>query len=255
MMRFLLACLLALCAAAAHATDTGIGIVSIHGKWGRPPGPLASYLDRSGYRVSSPNMPWSGSRLYDADYDAAIEQLHQEVERLRKDGARKVVLIGHSFGANGAIAYLTRYQDADAIVLLAPGHVAEGMYRGGKTRAAVEQARQLIADNHADERLSFVDPNSGNRSRNLSTTASIFLSYFEPSGLANMPRSAGLIPGSVPVLCVMSAEDGIFRLGRGYVFDKFKPNDKSVYLETQASHLSTPEASTADVLRFLQTLD
>jgi len=253
-MRFLLACLLSLCAI-AHAADTGIGIVSIHGKWGRPPGPLASYLDRSGYRVTSPNMPWSGSRLYDADYDAAIEQLHQEVLRLRQDGARKVVLIGHSFGANGAIAYMTRYQDADAIVLLAPGHVAEGMYRGGRTRATVEQARQLVADNHADERLSFIDPNSGNRSRGMSTTAKIYLSYFDPDGLANMPKSAGLIPVSIPVLCVMSAEDSIFRLGHSYVFDKFKPNDKSVYIESQASHLATPDASTADVMRFLQSLD
>lgn len=254
-MRTLLACLLLLCAAVAHATDTGIGIVSIHGKWGRPPGPLAGYLERSGYRVRSPEMPWSGGRNYDADYESAMEQLHQEVLRLRNDGARKVVLIGHSFGANGAIAYLTRFQDADALVLLAPGQVVEGMYRGGKTRAAVDQARQMVADSKGDERLTFIDPNSGDRSRAMSAQTRVFLSYFDPAGLANMPKSASRIPVSVPVLCVMSADDRIFRLGPRYVFDKFKPNDKSVYVETQASHIATPEASTEDVLRFLRSLD
>src|SRR4051794_14024722 len=73
--------LLALCSAALAAPqDTGI--VLMHGKWGAPRSlqPLARTLEGRGYRVVLPEMAWSGRRLYDIDYPAALREVEHEVQ-------------------------------------------------------------------------------------------------------------------------------------------------------------------------------
>lgn len=55
---------------AAAAAD-GLGTVLLHGKGGSPSGyihELASVLQSKGYLVSTPTMPWSQNRIYDASF-------------------------------------------------------------------------------------------------------------------------------------------------------------------------------------------
>jgi hypothetical protein len=53
----------------------GVGVVSLHGKWGSPPGPIASQLERSGAKVVSVEMPWSSKRQYDVTYEQALGEV------------------------------------------------------------------------------------------------------------------------------------------------------------------------------------
>ena len=229
----------------------GIGVVTLHGKWGSPPGPIAAQLERSGVTVVSVEMPWSAKRQYDVTYEQALGEVKTEVDKLRQLGLKKVVIVGHSFGANAALAYMKVHGDVDGLILFAPGHVPEIWYPKNKGTGSVNQARESVKSGKPEALVSFPDFNTGNRSKEFSRRADIVLSYMDPEGLGNMPLSASKITKAVPVLCVMSTED---RRGRNYIFDRLPQSEKSRYLETSASHIGTPEAHVGEALEFLKTL-
>ena len=98
---------LSLLSAAAWAQPSATGVILMHGKWGTPDKgiqPIELELRGAGFRVVSPEMPWSDRRAYDASFDDVMAQLDGEVAKLRAAGARKIVIGGQSFGANIALA-------------------------------------------------------------------------------------------------------------------------------------------------------
>ena len=66
----------------------------MHGKWGSPQSmvPLARDLESRGYLVSNAEMAWSGRRLYDVDYPAALKEIEQQVRRLRANGVQSFLI-------------------------------------------------------------------------------------------------------------------------------------------------------------------
>lgn len=238
--------------AAEPPAHKDVALILMHGKWGRPPGPLANYFEREGYAVVSPEMPWSGSRLYDAPYRAGLEEVRREVARLRAAGARKVIVGGESFGANGALAYQAVHGDADALIVLAPGHSPGGWYRSGLTREAVDRAAALAAEGRRDERISFTDYNQDRR-RQLSVTVDAFLSFFSPSGLGNMNATAKGIRQAVPVLVVNSTNE-VRSQGRSFIFDALPTHPRSVYFESAQDHGGAAEGSRDEVRRFVDSV-
>lgn len=238
--------------AAEPPAHKDIALILMHGKWGRPPGPLARYFEREGYTVVSPEMPWSGGRLYGTSYRAGLEEVHREVARLRAAGAKKVIVGGESFGANGALAYQAVHGDADALIVLAPGHMPGGWYRSGLTREAVDRAAAMAREGKRDERTSFTDYNQ-DRQRPLSTTVDAFLSFFSPSGLANMNASAKGIKQALPVLVVNSSNE-VKSQGRSFIFEALPAHPKSVYLESAQDHGGAAEGSRNDAQRFVDSV-
>ena len=228
-----------------------VGIILMHGKWGVPPGPLAGKFSDDGFRVVSPVMPWSRLKNYDTSYEQEVEDLHSQVQKLREDGAKIVILGGHSFGANSVLAYLSKYQDVDGAMMFAPGHTPELFYESGLSTNAVDEARSLKAQGKAGDSFSFTDYNQDRR-RQLTTTVGIYLSYFDPNSLANMPQSASLVTKSIPVLCVMSINEQA--LGKDYIYLKLLANPLSVYIESPASHMEAPEASINDATAFVTSI-
>src|SRR3954465_10877780 len=85
------------------------GVVIMHGKWGgagdKAMAPLAAALRAAGFLVDQPEMPWSGTRLYDRDYDAAMDEIDAAVARLKARNAQKIVVSGQSLGGNAALRY------------------------------------------------------------------------------------------------------------------------------------------------------
>lgn len=228
-----------------------VGLILMHGKWGAPPGPLANNLEDQGYKVVSPTMSWSHLRNYDVSYDDEVEELHKQIQALRNSGAKIVILGGHSFGANGVLAYLSKYQDVDAAMIFAPGHAPERFYHGGLTKDAVDSARVLETQGKSSESFNFTDYNQA-RTKQMESTVAIYLSYYDPNSLANMPKSASSVQKSIPVLCVMSSAEQF--LGRDYIFNKLPANPASVYIESPASHMGAPEASINDVMAFVKSI-
>ena len=136
-----------------------------------------------GFKVITPVMPWGLKRMYDADYPTALSEIEASVEILRKKGAKRIIVAGHSFGANASIAYAASGREVDGVIAIAPGHCPDLDNFG----ASVAKARQMIAKGKAEETASF-DDNPQGQHRTISTTAKIYLSFFDPDGLGPCQR-------------------------------------------------------------------
>jgi acetyl esterase/lipase len=237
----------------AQSTESEVGIVLMHGKWGGPTAPpvqaLATALRARGFKVVTPSMPWSGRRMYDVDYPAALSEVEAATKTLRENGAKRIIVAGHSFGANASIAYAASGRDMDGVMAIAPGHVPDLLNFG----ASVARARRMIADGKADETGPFDDSNQG-QNRTINTTARIYLSFFDPEGMAAMPKSASAISKPVPFLWVVGTQDGIIRHGESYVFSKVPKHASNKYLVVGADHRGTPEVAATQIIEWIMSL-
>jgi pimeloyl-ACP methyl ester carboxylesterase len=253
----ILLALAALCAAAPGETADlrGVGVVYLHGKggWaGALDGGILSALAGEGALVATPEMPWSMKRKYGATYEQAMAEIDAAAAGLKAQGATRIVVIGHSLGANAAIGYAARHPNLAAVVALAPGHLPEAEGLRSHTREAVAEAKQLIAAGQGDVPRSFPDLAQGIP---LTTTATpkVYLSMFDPDGPAVIPKNAEAM-GPVPLLWVVGTLDPIARRGPDYAFKFGAKNPKSRYIELFAGHLTTPLAARLQVVEWINSL-
>jgi pimeloyl-ACP methyl ester carboxylesterase len=231
------------------------GIVLIHGKGGTPTTGIEGLheaLKRQGALVEAPEMPWSARRIYDATYDQAMTEIDAAVERLKKAGAQKIAVIGHSLGANAAIGYGARRKGLNGVVALAPGHLPEAWALRARTSSAIANAKKMIAEGKGNVRTSFPDLAQGIPFR-ISATPEVYLSMFDPDGPAVMPKNAAAMD-DVPLLWIVGIADPMVLHGKDYVYGRGVRHPKSKYLVTASMHLSTPFQSRGDIISWLKGL-
>lgn len=243
-------------AAPTHAATDDCVVILMHGKWGNP-----QYVSGFG-RLLAPacdyesiEMPWSQRRNYDAPYLEAVDEIARIVAAKRAKGIRRVLLGGHSFGANATLAYMAERGDVDGILAVGPGHVPATFYHRGLTRDSVETARKLIASGQGDDKSWFDDVNQGQR-KSIRTSASIYFSYFDPVGIADMPSSALRFKQTVPFLWLIGSADGLQAAGPNYAFSKAPPHPKSRYAVINADHVGVLDGNGASLAReWIEALD
>jgi esterase/lipase len=134
---------------AQHSSLHEIGIVLLHGKGGKPGSlaGLANKLQSEGMKVVIPTMAWSGHGgepdEYGLTYENALQDIEGSIQNFKSRGLSKIVLAGHSLGANAAIAFGTN-PNLYAIIALAPGHFPERMH-GPDIQNKLDEARMKIA--------------------------------------------------------------------------------------------------------------
>jgi pimeloyl-ACP methyl ester carboxylesterase len=247
--------LLALLAAPAAAAGLkGVGVVFLHGKgvWsGAFDGGIPAALQAEGAVAVSPEMSWSFARIYDATYDEAMREIDAAVAGLKGRGATRIVVIGHSLGANAAVGYAARRRGIAAVVAISPGHLPETEEMRTRTASAVAEARALAA---AGEKSRHVWPD---RIQGIPTLAAaspaVYLSMFDPDGPAVIPRNAAALHG-VPLLWVVGQSDPVFARGRDYAFSRAPRNPKSRYIEVLAGHLGAPSVARSQVVEWVKSL-
>ncbi len=233
----------------------GFGIVYLHGKGAWPGalnGGILGSLEDEGALVATPEMPWSFHRRYAATYEQAMAEIDTAVADLKAKGAKRIVIIGHSLGANAAIGYAARHRDLAGVVALAPGHLPESEEMRSFVGDAVARAKQLIAAGQGNVPQSFPDIAQGIP---LTATATplVYLSMFDPDGPAVIPKNAAAM-GPIPLLWVAGKLDPIDRRGPEYAFDAGAKNPKSKYIEVFAGHLTTPLAARKQVVDWINSL-
>ena len=256
-MRRLLAGLVTLAAVigmAAPASAQTIGVVLMHGNTDSPSGTialLAAAIEGAGYLVERPEMCWSHRRMRDRPFLECLAELDAPIARLTGRGARAVVVAGMSQGGAGALAFGTRRSGLAGIIGLAPNGAPErlvGLFP--QIAESVAQARAMVAAGHGDERASFTDMNiRGPFSVN--TTAAIYLSFFEPTGPANMLDNISRL--REPVLSVAGTADRS-QLGPGDAFSRAPANPLNRYVTVVPDHLGTPSVAREAVLTWLREL-
>lgn len=225
------------------------GIVLLHGKWDRPDGalaPLAEALRRAGLEVVQPCCTWAPCRLYDRSFADALAEAAGEIGRLRAHGCERVILGGHSLGANAALACAADGAAVDALLMLAPGHFPDRLFASGETREALARARSAPCG----QRIRLPDFSQGRR-RLLRVESSIWLSFFDPEGRAVMQRSARELATACAVMWVVSRQDAAPASGPGHAFDLLPVHPQNAFVEFDCSHAETPHASITDVLGWI----
>ena len=246
---------LSFAATAQTANLHGVGVIYLHGKgaWpGAADGGILSTLAEEGALVATPEMPWSFKRKYGATYEQAMAEIDAAAAGLKAKGATRIVVMGHSLGANAAIGYAARHPDLAAVVALAPGHLPEAEGLRSHTKEAIAEAKQLVAAGQGDVPRRFPDMAQGIP---LTATATplVYLSMFDPDGPAVIPKNAEAM-GPVPLLWVVGTLDPIARRGPDYAFKYGAKNPKSRYIEVFAGHLTTPLAARGQVVEWINSL-
>lgn len=240
-------------AAAAQPAPSATGIVVMHGKGGSPDRlvkALSDGLQAKGFQVASLEMPWSGKRNYDVDVTRADQEVSAALAELRKKGATKLFVAGHSQGAVYALHYASKHP-IDGLVIIAPGgNVATAFYQG-KVGASVSRARSLVGAGKGDERGEFDEFESGKGNWAVRTTAAIYLSWFDPDGAMNQDRSARTLPKSLPVLHVAPRSDypALLR-SKQELFDALPDHPLKRLYEPNTDHRGAPATSVEEIIRW-----
>ena len=230
------------------------GIILMHGKAGSPEHlrNLAADLTHAGYLVVTPEMPWSKARGYDETLQEAHGDIGNLIAGLKKQGAARIVIAGHSMGANMAMGYAATHGDVAAVMAIGPGQTVESENFRKALGESVARARTMIAEGKGATRVTFADLHLA-KIVTAETTAPIYLSYFDPEGLANMPEMAKRI--GVPLLWVVGTLDkNMLDRGRAYAFDHVPANPLNRYAEVHADHMGTPDAASPMILEWLEML-
>ena len=237
----------------APAFAQTIGIVLLHGKTGSPDtviNQLAIALQGAGYLVDTPEMCWSRRRIYDRPFLDCLTEIDSAIGLLKGRGAGRIVVAGMSQGGDAALAYGARRANLSGIIALAPAAAPERQVGLGDIAQNVAQARALVAAGRGDETASFVDRNSSGPF-SVRTTATIYLSYLDPQGPANMLDSVRKL--HAPLLWVAGSADPS-QTGANAEFNQAPANPLNRFVMVASAHLGTPNAAREAVLAWLLEL-
>src|SRR6202043_1294325 len=190
-MRRLLAGLVTLAAVigmAAPVSAQTVGVVLMHGNTDSPDGTIAllgAAIEGAGYLVERPEMCWSYRRRRDRPLLDCLAELEEPIARLAGRGVHAIVVAGMSVGGAAALAFGARRSGLAGVIGLAANGSPERLVRlFPQIAESVTQARAMVAAGRGDERYSFIDSNIRGPFP-VSTTAAIYLSFFDPTGPAN----------------------------------------------------------------------
>jgi pimeloyl-ACP methyl ester carboxylesterase len=247
------------CQPSGHAPST-TGIVLLHGGLdgeGNWLAPLKKKLLAAGFRVTSPEMPWSERREYDRSYQQALDQVAAEVKGLEQRGAARVVVGGHSFGANAALGYAAWRGGVAGVAVIAPGQMPDLPALQEIVGQSVAKARQMVAAGNGGKKDFFKDFLQWHgKLDGAYTTAANYLSYFDPDGDAVFPKNAARLNPQIPLLWVDPAKNDntAILVSKAYAFDKAPRNPLSRYILSPSGHLDTPAVSADLVVAWLKCL-
>jgi pimeloyl-ACP methyl ester carboxylesterase len=230
-----------------------IGMVLMHGKGAetRAISALGAALESAGVLVEMPLMPWSRDRIYDKGYEESMAEIDTYVARLRKKGAKRIIVGGHSLGANAALGYGARRDGLSGVVLLAYGHVPGKAGFARKLSKSTDRARKLIAAGKGEETASFQDSNQS-RGGSVTSSANDLFSWFDPNGPAVIDTNAPKVKPNTPVLCIDGSDDRWNRCDE--IMELVPTHAKNKEEMVDADHVDTPDASVKTVSEWLRGL-
>lgn len=238
--------------------EESIGIVLMHGKNGTskprsPIGLLASFLEDKGILVAIPDMPWSRSRMLEKSYEDSMSEIDEAVNELKDSGATRIVVGGHSMGANAALGYGARREGLAGIVAIAPGHIPESDDFQSNIGNDWKRAKKMVDEGKGDEAVEFNDRNQGQNSQ-IDASAATYLSWFDPDGPAVMPKNASTLKPGTALLWIIGENDRMNDKGEEYAFNKAPSNGNNAYIVVPGGHKATPKKGKKKILNWLRNL-
>jgi len=217
-------------------------------------GLLTIDLYEEGYLVESPICAWSKIKKYSLPVDEALQDcISPRIDRLKNKGAKKIVVLGKSLGANMAIRAGVVIDGIDAIIAMAPGHRPEKPFIMKKHSADVEHARGKVKNGKGEEFFNYMDNNQG-KEKSLEVRAANFLSWFDPNGKAVMGTNAPKIKNGIPFLWIAGSDDYISDGTGKSIYDSVPKNSQSKFLLVDGGHGDVRENGKEKIIEWLKGL-
>lgn len=234
-----------------------IGVVLMHGKTGSPTRgpirPLVSRLKAAGILVDTPEMSWSRKRFLAKDYAGSLAEIDVAIARLKRRGAKKIVVAGHSMGAAVAIGYGARHDGLAGIIAIAPGHDPGFFGFQKRTNFDFNRARAMVKKGQGESYGRFSDVNVGKQSK-VRVKARIYLDWYDPTGPAALRSNAMKLKPDTPYLCIFGSSDPLLRFERTRACDSAPKNPKSKFLLVKGGHTASPRTGASDIIKWLKSL-
>jgi esterase/lipase len=169
------------------------GFLLLHGKGSGPHypdcaiTPVQQQLAADGLLVDYVENSWALGKLYKQPFEHSIIEIHQGIDRLVKQGATKIHIVGHSLGANIAFFYATQFSNFKSIVALAPAHNTHMSKYNHWSLWSRRKAQDLVTAG-TDELADFVDV-AMTEVYITQALPSAYLSYQDPGGNTVMTRN------------------------------------------------------------------
>ncbi len=249
--------LLTLFVSPLYAQDK-VGVVLMHGKSGTandssPVGELADFLRGNDIIVITPDMPWHRERVLDKTYEDSMLEIDAAVKELKSKGATKIVVGGHSMGANAATGYGTVRDGLAGILAIAPGHVPELAGYQRRIDNDWQRAQAMVEAGKGQEKEDFKDRNQGSQSE-IYVKAENYLSWFDPEGSAVMPENVASLKPKTPLMWIIGEEDRMYDRGPDYAFSEAPEHPKNSYTVVDGGHKETPVNGQKEILIWLKSL-
>lgn len=238
------------------------GIILMHGKDASPSDNrsgltvIASQLQGQGHKVLTPAMPWAAGGW--EKISVTVQQVYDMIDgyaaQLRAQGVQRIVIGGHSLGANIALSYAVNRGNVAGVVMAGPGHSPGFVYRFNEAgKKAIDHAAELVRSGKESESVTGIDDNQGTSLR-ISTTAAVYVSWLNPRGLASMDAQAPKLPPSIPLLLVIGEKDPAFSRAKTAYYDPAAKNPYSRYVVVGANHFQTPFAASKQIVDWINGL-
>jgi len=242
--------------AVCRSADGSFRLLKVASTPDDPARAVGTALEKAGFRVQLPEMPWSRSRYIDGGPDKAFDEIAAQVAAFKRAGAPKIFLAGHSIGATAALGYATTRGGVDGLALLATGHVPTTYFAGRgplneAVRDSILRARGRVASGQGSSVEEFADNNQGESLR-VRMRPVDYLGYFEPGGA--MDPQAQIAKAPCPVLWAIGTRDPLYAASRDGYFARLPPNPHHAFFETDADHRSLPLAAADRTAAFFKTL-
>ena len=239
-------------AGAQAAPKPQVGVVVMHGSGSSAAGMvhIAERLRQPGWTVANIDMPWSGAGQFSEPVEAAERTVQAELERLRRRGADKLVLVGYSKGGLFA-AHMAGKARVDALVAIAPNGGSDQKKLGDE----LAKARSLVAQGRGGQRTLLKDGDvvTGDVRYDLpAAIPSSYLTWFDPRGAMNFERIwRDLRPGT-PVLLIVPTQDlaNLVKIKQP-LFDGLPPHPAHKLYEPETDHLCAVAASADEIVRWI----
>lgn len=230
-----------------------VGVVLMHGKGGTakkksPVGKLKAKLEAAGFEVIAPDMPWHRNRHLAKGYEESMLEIDDAVATLKDRGATKIVVGGHSIGANAAMGYGARRDGLAGILAMAPGHIPGDPGYARNFSDDIAKAKGMVAAGQGGDKTSFGDKNQGRRS-DIEASAEDYLSWFDPAGPAVMKQNAANLKASL--YWIVGEQDGMADRGEAYAYASAPAHPRNAYVVIGGGHKATPTKGAKQIIEWL----
>jgi len=217
-------------------------------------GLLTIDLHEDGFLIESPLCAWSKSKKYSHPVDISLRKcIVPRINRLRKKGADKIVILGNSLGANAAIRAGVIIDGIDAIVAMAPGHTPEHKFTRQNLDTKIRDAKAKISSGNEKAKIEFEDFDQEQK-KLLKVSAENFLSWFDPEGKAVMGLNAPKIKAHTAFLWIAGRGD-IISDGTGKnIYDSVPPHPKSKFILVEGGHRDVRKFGKNLIIDWLKSL-